>query len=139
MSDNPPPESNVSEELRNLGKNLLGALQAAWEAPEFKQFQQDLSHGLGELGSTVKKEVNNFNDSPAGQQFRTDVNQFGERIRTGETQEKVRGELVGALKIANSELEKVIQRWSATSAQPPTTESTAEDRPAQPGTDSEAS
>jgi hypothetical protein len=131
MSENPVPDPSVSGELRNLGKNLLGALQAIWETPEFKQFQQELVTGLGELSEAAKKEANNFNDSPTGQQIRTEVGQIGERLRTGEAQESVRKELINALKLANTELDKVVQKWSTSSTQAPGVE-TAPDESASP-------
>ncbi len=113
MTDNPRPEGNLEDELQALGKNLVAALRAAWDTPERKRVQDELIGGLNGLGATLKNEVDNFTGSPAGQQLKSSVEQVGERLRNVEAQEKVRQELLNALKSANTELQKVIDRWSA--------------------------
>jgi hypothetical protein len=116
MTDNPQPEGNLEDEFQALGKNLVAALRAAWDTPERKRVQEQLITGMNELGTTLKHEADNFSTSPAGQQIKNGVEQVSERLRNAETQEKVRLELLNALKSANNELQKVIDRWSAWSA-----------------------
>ena len=113
MTDDPRPEGKLEDEFQVLGKNLVAALRAAWDTPERKHVQEELITGLNGLGSTLKQEADNFASSPAGQQIKNGVEQVGERLRNAETQEKVRQELLNALKAANLELQKVIERWSA--------------------------
>ena len=132
MSDNPRPEGNLEDEFQVLGKNLVAALRAAWEAPEVKRVQDELITGLSGLGTTLKHEADNLAGSPAGQQIKSGVEQVGERLRSVEAQEKVRQELLNALKVANTELQKVIDRWSANAgaAQPgSTTEASSTEKP----------
>ena len=112
MTDNPRPEGNLEDEFQALGQNLVAALRAAWDTPERKRVQEQLITGLNELGTSLKHEADNFSTSHAGQQIKSSVEQVGERIRNAETQEKVRQELLNALKSANNELQKVIDRWS---------------------------
>jgi hypothetical protein len=116
MDDKPTTEEGLVEEFQALGKNLMEALQAAWETPESKRVQEQVLAGLEELGSTLKKEADNFAASPAGQQFKTGVEQVGERLRSVEVQDKVRQDLLTALQSANAELKKVINRWTETSS-----------------------
>ena len=129
MSDNPHPENNLEDEIQVLGKNLVAALRAIWDTPERKRVQDELITSLNGLGSTLRQEADNFTNSPAGQQIKNGVEQVGERLRSAETQEKVRQELLNALKAANTELQKVIDRWSAKtegSTEGSTADSTAE-------------
>jgi ribosomal protein L16 Arg81 hydroxylase len=112
MSDNPQPEEHLSEEFRNLGKNLISAVQAAWDSPDRKRLQDEVVGGLTELGVTLRKEAEYLSNSETGQQVKSNVEQIGERIRSSETQAKVRQELLAALKTANNEIQKVIDRWS---------------------------
>ncbi len=116
MTDDPRPEGNLEDEFQVLGKNLVAALRAAWDTPERKRVQEELITGLNGLGSSLKHEADNFAGSPAGQQIKNGVEQVGERLHNTETQEKVRQELLNALKSANIELQKVIERWSAKTA-----------------------
>ncbi len=116
MTDDPRPEGNLEDEFQVLGKNLVAALRAAWDTPERKRVQEELITGLNGLGSTIKHEADNFAGSSAGQQIKSSVEQVGERLRSAEAQEKVRLELLNALKAANLELQKVIDHWSAKTA-----------------------
>jgi hypothetical protein len=112
MSESTPPEENLADEFRNLGKNLANALQAAWDNPERKRIVKEVETNLNELGDTLKNEAEHFSESPTAQRLKSDIEQLGERVRSSETQEKVRREVIKILQSANNELKKVIDRWS---------------------------
>ena len=132
MTDQPTPEQKLSDEFRNLGKNLVEALRAAWETPERKRIQQELENGLDELSSTLKREADNFSESQTGQQLKADIHDLGERFRTGEAQSQVHRELLSALQTVNTELQKVIDRWSAGQG---ASSGTGETPPTEPGSE----
>jgi hypothetical protein len=113
MSENKPPENDLAEEFRNLGKNLAEALRTAWESPERKKFQQEIENGVNEMGTTLSKEFGTFIESPTGQRLRSDVEDLGERVRTGEAQQRAREELLTALRRANIEIQRATERWNA--------------------------
>lgn len=124
MSEERPQEENLTDELRRLGKNLSEALRSAWESPERRRLQQELETGLNELTDTIRTEVNTFNESPTGQRLREDVKDVREKVRSGEAETKVREELMNALRMVNTELQKVSDRWA--SSQQPTEKERAE-------------
>jgi hypothetical protein len=102
-----PPETDLTEELGNLGKNLVGILQAAWDRPERQKLQQEIEGGLSELGATLRKEAKAVSENPVSQRIKTEVGDLGTRVRSGQVDARVREELVGALHALNAELEKV--------------------------------
>ena len=120
----PSDEEKLTEEFRNLGKNIFEMIQAAWDHPERKNMQQEIESGLRELGNSLRREAKDFSSSPAGEQFKADIEDLGERFRTGEAQVKLREELLSALQTANLEMQKAIQRLnkyqSENVSQPPT-------------------
>jgi hypothetical protein len=107
-----PSEENLTEEFRNLGKNLMEAVRAAWESPERRKLQQEIHSGLNELGATIRKEAESIGESPAGQRIKSEVKDAQQRIRSGEVEARVRDELLSALKTVNTELQKVIDSWA---------------------------
>lgn len=123
MTENRPSDESLRDEFENLGKNLVDALRSAWEAPESRRLREEMTTGLSDLGSTLKREAENLATSPAAQKVQTGVGEVGEKIRSTEVQEKVRRELIGALQVVNSELQKVIDRW--TNVAPETVSETA--------------
>jgi hypothetical protein len=112
MSENRPEDESLRKEFESLGRNLVEALRSAWEAPESRRLREEVSSGLNDLGSTLKREADNLASSPAAQKVQTSVGEVGEKLRSNEVQEKVRHELIDALQTVNSELQKVIDRWS---------------------------
>jgi hypothetical protein len=118
MSDETPNEENLSQEFEALGRNLIGAIRSAWDAQESKRLREDMTSGLGDLVSTVKREADNLASHPTTQQLKNDVGQIGEKMKAPEAQAAVRRELLGALKAVNTELQNLIDRWTATEAAP---------------------
>lgn len=118
MSENEQSEYDLTEEFRKLGKNLAEALRTAWESPERRKFQQEIENGINEMGTTLTKEFGTFIESPTGQRLKSDVQDLGERFRTGEAQQKARDELLNALRRANSEIQRATERWDASKSEP---------------------
>ncbi len=110
MSDQPPQEENLADALHKLGENLVQTLQTAWDSPERKKLQQEIEAGLNDITQTVKRQVDDFNQSPTGQQLKADIEELGERVRSGEAEAQLRQELLKALKLINTELEKATDR-----------------------------
>lgn len=122
MSDIPPNEESLRQEFEALGKNLIGALRSAWEAPESKRLRDEMTSGLSDLGTTLKREAEYLASHPATQQMKNDVGHLGEKIKAPEAQAAVRNELLSVLQTVNSELQKVIDHWTTGEARAPETD-----------------
>ena len=104
MEENSSSQENLSDEFKNLGKNLVDSMRSAWESPGLKELQGEIENGLSEFGSTVKNEFESIKESPTAQQFKSDVEDLQDRYKTGEVETKVRGDLISALHSINDEL-----------------------------------
>jgi hypothetical protein len=129
MSETPEKDQTIADEFRNLGMNLVNTMRSAWESPERKKFQQEIEDGLSALASTIRMEASTFSDSPTGQRLKTDLNDLQERMRTGEVETKAREEIIKALKIINTELEKVSVKWNAPSSEGANQEAAPQSQP----------
>jgi hypothetical protein len=124
MDSEDRPENDVTNQFRMLAQNLARTLNAAWESPERKRLQSEIEQGLAELTATLKREANAFEESPTGQRMKENVQELGQRVTSPETEDRVRQEILKALRSVNSELEKTAQRWeSRESGSEPTEES----------------
>ena len=103
------PLNELADELRALGHNLQAALQSAWESQERKKLQTEIESGLNDLTRTLSQAAKDFGESPTGQTLKADVEDFQQRVRTGDVEQKVRSELLGALRSVNTELQKAIR------------------------------
>lgn len=113
MSEDKKPEDNLLDEFHNLGENLVNTFRAAWDNPERQRLQQEIEDGLTEMRSTMKQEVESFHESPTGQRLKSDIEDFQEWIKSSNTEDQIRAELIKALNIANTELKKVADKLSA--------------------------
>jgi hypothetical protein len=116
---------SMREEFRNLGNNLKGMINAAWESEERKKFQSEIQEGMRELGSTLDDFATEVRSSDVGQKIRYEVDDFSERVRSGEVESKAREEILKALRVLNAELEKVSEKFSTTEDTPETPDSKA--------------
>lgn len=111
-------ESNeLKEEFQKLAENLAGNFKALWEHPQTEEIRSEFKEGLHQLGDTLNQLANDFSESPTGKKFQEDARGFGEKVRSGEVESKVRAEMVKALNAINTELEKVRENWSGTADQ----------------------
>ncbi len=107
----PSPDENssedVSSEWENLGQNLKNVFQNTWESEERRKLQEDIEAGLANFASSINKAVEDFKETPTGKKLKTDVDDFHERVKSGEFEGKAREEVAAVLRSINSELEKV--------------------------------
>jgi hypothetical protein len=127
MSEQQKPENDLRDEFRALGENLKQLFGAAWESEERKKLQQDIKDGMKELGVVLEGFAEDVRSSEVGETIRKEANDFGERVRSGEVEQKAREGILDALQALNSELQKASDKFSATVEVQ--AEDTAEDSP----------
>jgi len=112
MSETNPQESNLSDEIRNLGKNLSSFFQSAWASSERQRVQKEIEASLTEVGNALNKAANEFAQSETGKQLKADLDDLHKRVENNEFQINAQNELLSALRKVNAELEKASKRWS---------------------------
>lgn len=113
MTEPQDTHDDLGDELRALGANLKSMLQAAWESDERKRAQQEIETGLEDLARTLRSAGQEFAAGPTGQRLKADLHDLQERLQASQVDDRVRQELVSALRRANEELNKAAQAWMA--------------------------
>ncbi|HUV27905.1 MAG TPA: hypothetical protein VMW34_11130 [Anaerolineales bacterium] len=113
MTESPDPKTeksaeDLSSEFQHLGDNLKKFFVNAWESEQRKTLQKEIEEGLSDLGDTLKDTVIEIQDSETGQRIKSDAEDFRDRVRHGDVEQKVRSDLTSILQKLNSELEKAI-------------------------------
>ncbi len=111
MNDTPHEESDLAEEFRQLGKNLVDTMRLAWDSPERKKLQNEIEAGLANVAASLKKEADEFTASAHGQEIKEEIDNMRRRWESGETEIKARQELLNAVRLANNELQKWAEKW----------------------------
>lgn len=107
MDEEKKATSDLTEEFRRLGENLQGAIESAWESEERKSLTNEIRDGLVSATEAVEKAAKDIVDSPTAKKVREDVDDFAERVRSGEVTDQFRQEILKALQKINEELEGV--------------------------------
>ena len=126
MNETSDSHGDLASEFRRLGQNLKEALQAAWDSEERRRLEKEIEAGLSDAADALRGAAKEFSASPAGQHLREELHDFGQRIRTGELETKVRQDVVGGLRALNAELERAAGTWRSKDKASGTSESGTE-------------
>jgi ElaB/YqjD/DUF883 family membrane-anchored ribosome-binding protein len=107
MDEEKKATSDLTEEFRRLGENLKDAIESAWESEERKNLTDEIRDGLVSATEAVEKAAKDIVESPTAVKVREDVDDFTERVRSGEVTDQFRHEILRALQKINEELEDV--------------------------------
>ena len=105
-------QPDLGEEFRNLGDNLKQVLQEAWRSEERIRLQEEIESGLSDAAATLRTAAADFEQSPAGERMKVEMQDLGEKMRDGRLQDDVRSELVEMLRKLNDELKAAAARLS---------------------------
>ena len=81
-------------------------IQSGWAKTEKQPGQYDWAWLDEIIPDTLSQAAQDFGSSRTGQALKEDLTDFQERWRTGDVENKVRSEIMGALKTVNQELKK---------------------------------
>ncbi len=112
MTEQQEPKPTLKEEFDNLGENIREALHGAWGSEERKHLSEEIERGLSEIGDALSKVADDLQHNETVKKVSAEVDDFADRVQSGEFAEKLRSETVGALHALNEKLEKWIDTWS---------------------------
>jgi len=105
MTEEKKSKDEVGDEFEKLGENIRQAVQGVWESEERKRIGQEIHDGLVEIGAALTRFGDEIIESPGVQRVREDVDDFSERIQSGEVAQKINDDLVSLLQTINQKLE----------------------------------
>jgi hypothetical protein len=106
-------KKELADELRELGNHIKDFLHIFWESRERKQVQQEIETGVSNLGESINRAASEFQQSRTGQRIKEEFDSMGQRIQNGELESTIRQDFLNALRTANAELEKALQKMSS--------------------------
>ncbi len=109
MTEENKSNDEIRDEFEKLGENIRQAVHGAWESEERKRISKEIHDGLVEIGAAFTRLGNEIADSPGVQRVREEVDEFGERIQSGEVGKKISDELVSLLQTINQKLDTQIK------------------------------
>lgn len=107
MTEENNKSSEIKDAFTDLGKSLKNILNTAWDSDERTQVQEQIEYGLSDLGSALETFAKDLSNSDAGQKIIDGVEDFGDRLRSGEVEEKAKADLVKAIDYLNEKLDNL--------------------------------
>jgi hypothetical protein len=104
---NPDPQSDITDQFRELGENIKNFFHSAWESEESQNLRKELQNGLNEFGKATNEAIEEFKASETGQKFKAEAEDFKSRVESGEVEAKAREEISKVLTFINTELGKL--------------------------------
>lgn len=128
------PEGDVSDALRDLGRQFAETIQAAWNSQERREFEQEVREGVRRFGDEVNKVFSEAKESPTVKKAKEEAEEVRTRVEAGEVTRKARGGLVEGLQWLSQELARLAEQFSPPekdpeSVAPDMTPETGEERP----------
>jgi len=105
MTEEKKPTDEIRNEFERLGENIRQAVHGAWDGEERKRISKEINDGLIEIGAAFTRLGDEITASPGVQRVREEVDDFSERIQSGEVGQKINAELVNLLQAINQKLD----------------------------------
>lgn len=100
-----PTQSDIRDELRELGHNLREAFESLRQSPQTQQFRQELNRGLEDL----RHELEELLESDDVQRFRESAREAVRDVDKADWGQQVRAGFLTALTELNTQINRVIE------------------------------
>lgn len=105
-------EPDVSEALRDLGRQFAETMQAAWNSQERRELEAEVREGVQYFSEEVQRVFKEAKESPAAKRVKDEAEEVKTRVESGEATHKARSGFVEGLRWLSRELEKMAQQFS---------------------------
>jgi hypothetical protein len=109
MTEEKRPESEVLDELQNLGEQLVDAVKTLWESEDSRRLRDDIGQGFTDLGQRIEGAISSAKDSEAGHRFEEQVKETVEKARESDVTSKLEEGLVTGLRELSDGLAKLVE------------------------------
>jgi hypothetical protein len=115
-------ESDVVEDLRNLGQQFAETVRVAWNSDERKEFEREMREGFQTFASEVDKAFKDIKESESAKKMKDEAKDLKSKAESGEVVHKTRSGISQGLRWFSEELAKVADSFTPAEKQPPAEE-----------------
>lgn len=106
------PRGDVSDALRDLGRQFAETLQAAWNSQERREFEAEVKEGVRRFGDEVNKVFAEAKESEPAKKVKEEAQEVRGRVESGELGRKARSSMVEGLQWLSQELARLAEQFS---------------------------
>ncbi len=103
---------DISEELREFGKQFADTIRTAWNSTERQRLETELRDGMRSFADEVDKAIQEIKKSPAADRVKTEATQVREKVQTSDVGNKARTGVAQGLQALSEQLAKLAERFT---------------------------
>ncbi|MDX1663115.1 MAG: hypothetical protein R3272_04930 [Candidatus Promineifilaceae bacterium] len=107
------PEADVSEALRDLGRQFAETIRSAWHSQERREMETEVREGIEHFAEEVNRVFREARESPAAKKVREEADDVRSKVERGEVSRKARMSLVDGLNWLSREMAKLAEQFDA--------------------------
>ena len=115
MSTQPPQETDLAQELRELGEQIKKAFSVAREHPQTKEFERQITQAVSDIEAEIQRAAKSVQEHEpvrkAGEQVKQTAQSFRE---SGATEDILRG-IAKGVRALNEQIRRAIEEAEKTS------------------------
>ena len=111
-------QSEVVEQLQDLGRQLGETLRSAWYSEERKRFEREVREGMNTFAREVDKAFKEVKESPAAAKMKEEAAGFKTRAESTEISDKTRASIGQGLSWLSEEMAKLANQFTPVEKEP---------------------
>lgn len=115
MSERKPDQSNIVDELKELGRQLTATMRAVAGSEQVRSLGNEIKDGLREAAQSVEEAWDKVRERDEVQKLQAKAADVAESFKTGEAQQEIREEVAEAIHALNVRLSQLLERLQPTS------------------------
>ena len=108
------PTSDVSAELKDLGRQFAETLRTAWNSEERQRIETEVREGVRSFANEVDKVIREARDSQAAARIKEEAEQVATKVESSDVGGKTRTVIVQGLQWLSEELGKLADQFTPT-------------------------
>jgi CRISPR/Cas system-associated protein Csm6 len=114
----PQSESDLAQELRELGEQLKRAFQVAREHPQTKEFERQVTQAVKDLSAEIDRALKTARTDERVQKAETHVREAVQSVKEGNAKEDLERGFAKGVRALNEQIRKAIEEAEQTSRKP---------------------
>ncbi len=109
MSEQPPQEVDLAQELRELGEQLKSVIGAARDHPHTKEFEREISRAVSDLGAQIDRVIQNAKTDERVRKAGDQVKQAAQSVKESGAPDDIGRGLAKVVRALNEQIRRALE------------------------------
>ncbi len=109
MSEQPPQEVDLAQELRELGEQLKKAIRVARDHPQTKEFERQIAQAVTDLSAQIDRAVKGAKEGERMKKVGEQVKQAAQSVKEGGAPDDIARGLAKGVRALNEQIRRAVE------------------------------